>query len=215
MGHADDVWFATGAEIAGYYRDHCWDQIAADIARARLRDRRKGLAMALPEDYLTYPPLLRHDHQRSVASPHRAARWVRRTGKAAAAMIVVPLEFHRLNRKASRSSIPATARPIRICATSRPHDYGNRVGVLHSGCAEGEILKAVFPINAVLLNVPTVEAILADGHEIAAYAGKRTASTGAGLSKASKRNGSPHATPTGPAEAARLDEPAQQCSRRC
>lgn len=32
MGHADDVWFATGAEIAGYYRDHCWDQTQADIA---------------------------------------------------------------------------------------------------------------------------------------------------------------------------------------
>jgi len=32
MGHADDVWFATGAEIAGYYRDHCWDQTQTDIA---------------------------------------------------------------------------------------------------------------------------------------------------------------------------------------
>lgn len=31
MAHADDVWFATGAEIAGYYRDHYWDQTVADI----------------------------------------------------------------------------------------------------------------------------------------------------------------------------------------
>ena len=30
--HGDDVWFATAAEIAGFYRDACWDQTAADIA---------------------------------------------------------------------------------------------------------------------------------------------------------------------------------------
>jgi allantoinase len=29
--HADDVWFATGAEIAGFYRDNCWDQALQDI----------------------------------------------------------------------------------------------------------------------------------------------------------------------------------------
>jgi allantoinase len=31
VSHADDVWFATGAEIAGFYRDNCWDQTVADI----------------------------------------------------------------------------------------------------------------------------------------------------------------------------------------
>ena len=30
--HADDVWFATGVEIAGFYRDNCWDQTLDDIA---------------------------------------------------------------------------------------------------------------------------------------------------------------------------------------
>ncbi len=29
--HADDVWFATGAEIAGYFRDNYWDTTVADI----------------------------------------------------------------------------------------------------------------------------------------------------------------------------------------
>lgn len=29
--HSDDVWFATGAEIAGHYREHYWDQTLADI----------------------------------------------------------------------------------------------------------------------------------------------------------------------------------------
>lgn len=35
--HRDDVWFATAAEIAAYYRAHCWDTTIADI-------RKRGLA---------------------------------------------------------------------------------------------------------------------------------------------------------------------------
>lgn len=31
MAHSDDVWFATGAEIAGHYREHYWNQTVADI----------------------------------------------------------------------------------------------------------------------------------------------------------------------------------------
>ncbi|MEM6627380.1 MAG: polysaccharide deacetylase family protein [Pseudomonadota bacterium] len=30
--HSDDVWFATGSEIAAHFRDHYWDQTLADIA---------------------------------------------------------------------------------------------------------------------------------------------------------------------------------------
>ena len=30
--HKDDVWFTTAADIAGHYRDHCWDAAQADIA---------------------------------------------------------------------------------------------------------------------------------------------------------------------------------------
>lgn len=31
-GHRDEVWLATGAEIAAYFRDHYWEQSMADIA---------------------------------------------------------------------------------------------------------------------------------------------------------------------------------------
>ncbi|MBI1392750.1 MAG: polysaccharide deacetylase family protein [Alphaproteobacteria bacterium] len=34
--HKDDVWFATGAEIAGHFRDHSWDSTLADISRRGL-----------------------------------------------------------------------------------------------------------------------------------------------------------------------------------
>ncbi len=34
--HSDDVWFATGAEIAGYFREHFWDQTISDIQRRGL-----------------------------------------------------------------------------------------------------------------------------------------------------------------------------------
>jgi len=30
--HKDEVWIATAAEIAGHFREHCWDQTQADIA---------------------------------------------------------------------------------------------------------------------------------------------------------------------------------------
>ncbi|MEM9706002.1 MAG: polysaccharide deacetylase family protein [Pseudomonadota bacterium] len=30
--HKNDVWFATGAEIAAYFRQNCWDQSLADIS---------------------------------------------------------------------------------------------------------------------------------------------------------------------------------------
>ncbi len=42
--HADDVWFATGTEIAGHYRDHCWDQTLADIQARGLATGGTGFA---------------------------------------------------------------------------------------------------------------------------------------------------------------------------
>lgn len=44
--HADDVWFATGAEIAGHYRAHYWDQSIADIQRRGLATGGTGFAPA-------------------------------------------------------------------------------------------------------------------------------------------------------------------------
>ena len=34
--HADDVWLATGSEIAAFYREQCWDSAAADLVRRGL-----------------------------------------------------------------------------------------------------------------------------------------------------------------------------------
>ncbi len=44
--HADDVWFATGAEIAGFYRETVWDRTIADIARRGLSTGGTGFADA-------------------------------------------------------------------------------------------------------------------------------------------------------------------------
>lgn len=131
--------------------------------------------MALPEDYLTYP-------HRSYGMDQTLYPWRPATerpkiawpdGKVAAAMIVVPLEFHRLNPQGKPFKHPGamqTTYPDLRHFTTR--DYGNRVGVFRIlDALKARGLKAVFPINAVLLDRarPLVEAILADGHEIAAY----------------------------------------------
>jgi hypothetical protein len=42
-GHSD-VWVTTAAEIAGYYRENCWDRTVADIARRGLATGGTGFA---------------------------------------------------------------------------------------------------------------------------------------------------------------------------
>lgn len=42
--HADDVWITTAAEIAAFYREHCWDATVADIARRGLATGGTGFA---------------------------------------------------------------------------------------------------------------------------------------------------------------------------
>ena len=131
--------------------------------------------MPLPDDYLVYP-------HRSYGMDQDRYAW--RTldkrpplalpnGAAVAAMIVVPLEFHMLNPAGKPFKHPgAMVTPYPDLRHYTTRDYGLRVGVfriLAELKAAG--LKAVFPINAVLLDKvrPLVEAIVADGHEIAAY----------------------------------------------
>lgn len=131
--------------------------------------------MALPEDYLTYP-------HRSYGMDQDLYPW-RPAGerpkvawpgdRAVAAMIVVPLEFHRLNPQGKPFKHPGamqTTYPDLRHFTTR--DYGTRVGVFRIlDALKAEGLKATIPINAVLLERarPLVEAIVEDGHEIAAY----------------------------------------------
>ena len=42
--HADDVWITTAAEIAGYYREHYFEQTCADIAHRGLASGGTGFA---------------------------------------------------------------------------------------------------------------------------------------------------------------------------
>jgi allantoinase len=44
--HGDDVWFATGVEIAKYYRANCWDQTLADITERGLASGGSGFSDA-------------------------------------------------------------------------------------------------------------------------------------------------------------------------
>lgn len=131
--------------------------------------------MALPPEYLEYP-LRKYgmDQDRYAWRPsgERAPlAWA--NGKSVAAMIVVPIEFHMLNPTGKPFKSPgAMVTPYPDLRHFTTRDYGNRVGafrLLDALKAEG--LKATFPINAVLLDrvQPLVDAILADGHEIAAY----------------------------------------------
>ena len=131
--------------------------------------------MTLPSDYLEYP-LRKYgmDQDRYAWRPsgERAPlAWPQ--GKSVAAMIVVPLEFHMLNPAGKPFKSPgAMVTPYPDLRHFTTRDYGNRVGafrLLDALKAAG--LKATFPINAVLLDRvrPLVDAILADGHEIAAY----------------------------------------------
>ncbi len=131
--------------------------------------------MTLPSDYLTYP-------KRGYGQDTERYTWrqaVQRTplhwpgGKTVAALIVIPLEFFMLNPSGKPFRHPGamvTPYPDLRHYTSR--DYGNRVGVfrlLKALKAAG--LKATFAVNAGLLDKkkPLIEAVLADGHEIAAH----------------------------------------------
>jgi peptidoglycan/xylan/chitin deacetylase (PgdA/CDA1 family) len=88
-------------------------------------------------------------------------------------MIVAPLEFHRLDPAGKPFKHPgAMQTPYPDLRHYTTRDYGNRVGAFRILAAlKAAKLTATFPINAVLLDRmrPLVEAIVADGHEIAAY----------------------------------------------
>lgn len=131
--------------------------------------------MALPPGYLEYP------HRKYGMDQDRYA-WRpsdKRTpiawpnGASLAAMVVVPLEFHMLNPAGKPFKSPgAMVTPYPDLRHFTTRDYGNRVGAFRLlDALKSAGLKATFPINAVLLERvrPLIEAILADGHEIAAY----------------------------------------------
>jgi peptidoglycan/xylan/chitin deacetylase (PgdA/CDA1 family) len=131
--------------------------------------------MPLPDDYLIYP-------HRSYGMDQTLYDWrpaEKRApiswpgGASVAAMIVVPIEHHGLTppgKPFKHSGAMVTPYPDLRHYTTR--DYGNRVGafrILDALAAAG--LKATFAVNADQLQrlEPLIEAIVAGGHEIAAY----------------------------------------------
>lgn len=131
--------------------------------------------MPLDDAYLTYPHRAYGMDQPRYAWRPVTARaplaWA--NGRDVAVMIVVPIEHHMLDPQGKPFKHPgAMVTPYPDLRHFTTRDYGNRVGVfriLKALKARG--LKATFPINASVLDrlAPLVEAIRADGHEIAAY----------------------------------------------
>ncbi|CAN5435843.1 polysaccharide deacetylase family protein [soil metagenome] len=131
--------------------------------------------MSMPDDYLLYPKrAYGMDQDRyawRLAADRPKLSWP--TGAAVAAMIVVPIEHHTLTPPGKPFKAPgAMVTPYPDLRHYTTRDYGNRIGVyrlLDTLKARG--LRATFPINADQLDrlKPLIEAILEDGHEIAAY----------------------------------------------
>lgn len=131
--------------------------------------------MPVPDEYLDYPrraygsDQARYPWRLSVDRPPIV--WPQQAG--VACMIVAPLEFHMLDPRGKPFKHPgAMATPYPDLRHFTTRDYGNRVGafrILRELKTAG--LKATFPVNAVLLSRvrPLIEAVLEDGHEIAAY----------------------------------------------
>jgi len=131
--------------------------------------------MPMPDDYLNYPHRAYgmdqslYDWRPASARPRVA--WP--GGSSVLGVIVVPIEHHMLNPSGKPFKHPgAMVTPYPDLRHYTTRDYGNRVGVFRIlDALRTHGLKATFPINAVLLPRvrPLIEAILQDGHEIAAY----------------------------------------------
>lgn len=131
--------------------------------------------MSLPDEYLRYP-LRRQgmDHARYDWQPRaHAPRIVWPDGKAVAALIVVPIEFHMLDPNGKPFKHPgAMQTPYPDLRHYTTRDYGNRVGAFRIlDALRRRRIKATFPVNAALLGKvrPLIDAIIADDHEVAAY----------------------------------------------
>ncbi|MEQ8433527.1 MAG: polysaccharide deacetylase family protein [Oceanicaulis sp.] len=149
--------------------------------------------MSLEQSYLNYPnrhhgqDMDRHDWRLAKDRPHVALTG----GEHVAAMAVVVCEHHPIDPKKSPFGHPhgmITPFPDLRHYTSR--DYGNRVGVFRILKAMRERgITATFALSADLLDLapPLVEAILNDGHEIAAAGLNGDAIHHSGLSEAEER----------------------------
>jgi allantoinase len=131
--------------------------------------------MPLPDTYLSYPHRTRGNDQDRYDWTARNARTPMSLpgGAAVAALIVVPLEYHRLNPATKPFAAPgAMVTPYPDLRHYTTRDYGNRIGAFRLLAElKAAKLKATFAVNAALLSRvrPLIDAIVADGHEIAAH----------------------------------------------
>ena len=131
--------------------------------------------MSLPESYLTYSKRAYGMDQPLYGWRQQAERpkieWP--NGQAVAVMVVAPIEHHTLTPSGKPFKHPgAMVTPYPDLRHYTTRDYGNRVGVfriLKALKAAG--VKGTFPVNANQLErlKPLIDAIVADGHEVAAY----------------------------------------------
>lgn len=150
--------------------------------------------MPLPDDYLIYP-----HRSNGFDNPHydwdpadRRAPIALKSGIKSVATIVVPIEFFPLNPPGTPFKHPGAMKtPYPDLRHFTTRDYGNRIGVyrlLREFAKRG--IKATFAINAEIARryPPLLEAILSDGHEIAAH-GRSTAHIHhAGLTETEERD---------------------------
>lgn len=130
--------------------------------------------MSLPETYLAYP-------KRRYGQDMERYRWAPATGRepvtlpdgrTLAVSVIAPCEFHPIDPNKAPFGHPAgmvTPYPDLRHFTTR--DYGNRVGVFRIlDALKGAGIAATFPVSAALIDRarPLIEAIVQDGHEIAA-----------------------------------------------
>jgi peptidoglycan/xylan/chitin deacetylase (PgdA/CDA1 family) len=131
--------------------------------------------LKLPESYLEYSERsygLDHDRHDWIPADRRDPLQLK-SGKKAAAFIVVPLEFFPLDPPAKPFSHPGSMKtPYPDLRHYTTRDYGNRVGVYRILKALADVgLKATFAVNAAVADrySPLLKAVEQAGHEIAAH----------------------------------------------
>lgn len=149
--------------------------------------------MPLPDEHLIYPHR-QYGMDQSLygwrpVGERPPGRWP--GDRSVAAMIVMPIEWHMLDPTGKPFKHPgAMQTPWPDLRHYTTRDYGPRIGAFRLLRALRDAgLKATVPVNAVALERyrPLIEAILEDGHEIAAHGWSTDAIHHSGLSEDEER----------------------------
>lgn len=131
--------------------------------------------MTLPKEYTSYPKRKHgQDHDRYQWEPvTQRGKTSLQGGQALGVAIIVPLEYFMLTPSGKPfKHLGAMVTPYPDLRHYTTRDYGNRVGAFRLLKAFRDAgVKATFAVNGVLLERvrPLIDAVIADGHEIAAH----------------------------------------------